>query len=138
LSNEIDALNLPPAPEELLRPLVGEKHGGQLLLTSDRSRVEVDPEISRQGVIFTDLKTAERDHPDLLIKILGRIVQPDEGKFASLSAAFSQNGVFIYVPNIQNTLSKITSRVPDRLAFYIMVWLEGGLIDLYTRPSRRW
>jgi Fe-S cluster assembly protein SufD len=74
LSSDVNALDLPPAPEELLQPLIGNKHGGQLLISSDRSRIEIDPEISKKGVVFSDLKTAEVEYPDILAKIWVRLL----------------------------------------------------------------
>lgn len=140
LSSEVNALDLPPAPEELLLPLVGEKHGGQLLISSDRSQIEVDPELTQKGVIFSDLKTAEREHPDILAKIMGKIVNPDEGKFAALSAAFTQNGVLIYVPkgvHIEHPLHSVLWGPGTELAYFshILVWLDEGSSLTYVHEA---
>jgi Fe-S cluster assembly protein SufD len=51
-----------------------------------------------KGVIFTDLLSAEKQYPELLSKILGKIIKPGENKFAALAAALGQFGLFIYVP----------------------------------------
>jgi Fe-S cluster assembly protein SufD len=90
--------NLPAVPAHLLKPLVADQHGGQIILTPGGSTVDLDANIAGQGVIFTDLKTAEKKHPDLLAKMVGKTVNPEEGKFASLAAAFGSNGVVLYVP----------------------------------------
>jgi Fe-S cluster assembly protein SufD len=90
--------DLPPAPDQLLKPLVADQHGGQIVLFPGGSQIDLDENIRKQGVIFTDLKTAEREHPDILARMVGKTVNPEEGKFASLAAAFSQNGVVLYVP----------------------------------------
>jgi Fe-S cluster assembly scaffold protein SufB len=35
-------------------------------------------------VVFTDLHTAQEKYPDLLEKVMGKVVKPEEGKFAAL------------------------------------------------------
>ncbi len=54
--------NLPAVPEYLLKPLVADQHGGQIVLVPGGSSVELDEKLVRQGVIFTDLKTAEQKY----------------------------------------------------------------------------
>ncbi len=94
--------DLPAVPEELLKPLVGDAHGGQVMLLPGGSQVSLDPELAAKGVVFTDFKTAEKEHPELLQKLIGNIVRAEDGKFAALAAALSQNGVLLYVPrNVQ-------------------------------------
>ena len=56
-------------------------------------------DLRSQGVIFTDLRSAVREHGDLVRKhFMTRCVPPSDSKFAALHAAFWQNGVFLYVP----------------------------------------
>ncbi|MBV6400456.1 MAG: hypothetical protein CNIPEHKO_00743 [Anaerolineales bacterium] len=90
--------DLPPVREDLLRPLVADQHGGQIVLSPGGSKIELDEKIAKKGVIFTDLKTAEEKHPDLLAKLLGKTVNVEEGKFSALAGVFAQNGVVLYVP----------------------------------------
>ena len=90
--------DLPPVREDLLRPLVADQHGGQIILLPGGSTIELDEKIAKQGVIFTDLKTAEEKHPELLAKMMGKTVNVEEGKFSALAGAFAQNGVVLYVP----------------------------------------
>lgn len=90
--------DLPPVREDLLRPLTADQHGGQIVLVPGGSRIELDEKLAKMGVIFTDLKTAEEKHPDLLAKMLGKTVNVEEGKFSALAGAFAQNGVVLYVP----------------------------------------
>ena len=59
---------LAPVPEALLAPLVGDQHGGQITLLAGGSKVSLAPEIAKKGVVFTDFKTAEKEHPELLEK----------------------------------------------------------------------
>lgn len=90
--------DLPPVREDLLRPLVADQHGGQIILTPGGVSIELDEKLSKQGVIFTDLKKAEEKHPELLERMMGKTVNVEEGKFSALAGAFAQNGVVLYVP----------------------------------------
>ena len=90
--------DLPVVREDLLRPLVADQHGGQIVLVPGGSKIELDEKLAAKGVIFTDLKTAEEKHPELLAKMLGKTVNVEEGKFSALAGAFAQNGVVLYVP----------------------------------------
>lgn len=96
---EAGAFNdLPAVREDLLKPLTGDQHGGQIVLTPGGVTIELDEKLSKKGVIFTDLRTAENEHPELLEKMLGKTVNVEEGKFSALAGAFAQNGVVLYVP----------------------------------------
>jgi Fe-S cluster assembly protein SufD len=55
-------------------------------------------ELSKQGVIFTDLATALREHGDLVKKYLLDAVKYDEHKLTALHTAVVNGGVFLYVP----------------------------------------
>ncbi len=56
-------------------------------------------DLGRQGVIFTDLDTAVREHPDLVRQyFMTEAVVPDYNKFTALNAAFWSGGTFLYVP----------------------------------------
>ncbi|HUG35285.1 MAG TPA: Fe-S cluster assembly protein SufD [Anaerolineales bacterium] len=90
--------DLPSVREDLLKPLTGGLHGGQIVLVPGGSKIELDEKLAKKGVIFTDLKTAEENHPDLLARMLGKTVNFEEGKFSALAGAFAQNGVVLYVP----------------------------------------
>ncbi len=90
--------DLPPVREDLLSPLTSDQHGGQIILVPGGVKIELDEKLSKKGVIFTDLKTAEQKHPELLAKMMGKTVNVEEGKFAAMAGAFAQNGVVLYVP----------------------------------------
>ncbi|MFI5271446.1 MAG: Fe-S cluster assembly protein SufD [Ktedonobacterales bacterium] len=51
------------------------------------------------GVIFTDLVSAVREHPQLVEQyFMTEVVPAASGKFAALHGAFWDNGTFLYVP----------------------------------------
>ncbi|MDP9348355.1 MAG: Fe-S cluster assembly protein SufD [Gemmatimonadota bacterium] len=59
---------------------------------------ELPEELARQGVVFTSLEAAVREHPDLVRRTLGTGIIPEDGKFASLNSALWTGGLFLYVP----------------------------------------
>jgi Fe-S cluster assembly protein SufD len=60
---------------------------------------EVNASITGQGVIFSDLDTAVREHPELVKQyFMTQAITPGFGKFEALHGAFWQGGVFLYVP----------------------------------------
>ena len=103
-------------PAKLLKPLVGKDHGGQIIINNgkvtDRS---LDSSLRRQGVVFTDLRTAVNKHRDLLEKYLGKAVKIREGKFAAMAAALADQGVFVYVPK----------KTKVELPLHSVIWADG-------------
>jgi len=130
---------LPGGPADLLKPLVTDQHGGQIVLTPSGATVDLDDSIAEQGVIFTDLKTAQEKHPDLVNRILGEIVKPEEGKFAALAGALSQNGVVLYVPKNVQVEQPLHSILwgPGAFAYisHLLVLVDEGASVTYVHES---
>ncbi|HET9733025.1 MAG TPA: Fe-S cluster assembly protein SufB, partial [Acidimicrobiales bacterium] len=55
-------------------------------------------DLESQGVIFSDMDTALREHPDIVKRWFGTIIPPNDNKFAALNSAVWSGGSFIYVP----------------------------------------
>lgn len=55
-------------------------------------------ELDDLGVLFTDMDTALKKHPDIIKKYLGTVVPFNDNKFAALNSAVWSGGSFIYVP----------------------------------------
>ena len=132
--------DLPDVPAALLRPLVGETHGGQITLMPGGARVDLDPALVSKGVIFTDIRTAERDHPELLKRLIGKIVRPEDGKFAALASALAGNGVFLYVPKnveVESPLHSVLWGPGVDLAHFshILVYVEDGASVTYVHEA---
>jgi len=119
-------------------------YSGQILLGEKHVRTFLSENARDQGVIFSDLLSAEHQHADLLAGMIGKIVKPQEGKFAALASAFAQDGVLLYVPE------GVVLEHPFRIIFsgaqafsgrmtHLVVWLEEGasisLITDYESPS---
>ncbi len=142
LPAQVDPLaqRLPEPPVSLLKPLAGENHGGQIVLTAYGASVDLDHEIARQGVVFTDLRTAEQQHPELLERLMGKIVRSDEGKFAALAGALAQTGVLVYVPRgvqVEKPLHSILWGAGIDLAYldHVLVWVDRGAALTYVHES---
>ena len=50
------------------------------------------------GVLFLDMDSAVREHPDIVKKYFGTIIPPNDNKFAALNSAVWSGGSFVYVP----------------------------------------
>src|SRR5256886_8930264 len=56
-------------------------------------RASLDGDLARRGIVFTDLHTALREHPDLLRQhFMTACVKPEETKFRALHAALWTGG----------------------------------------------
>ncbi len=87
--------HLPPPPQDLMQSVTAEKPAGKVLLLPGGVETLLDPALAAQGVIFCDLQSAERNYPDVLAKILGSVVHPQEGKLAGVAGAWAQDGVLL-------------------------------------------
>jgi Fe-S cluster assembly protein SufD len=59
----------------------------------------VNSELAAKGVIYSYLKTAIANNPDLVQKYLGKLISPEFGKFESFNTALWDNGYFLFVPD---------------------------------------
>jgi Fe-S cluster assembly protein SufD len=132
--------DFPSVPEDLLRPLVADAHGGQIVLLPGGATVELDEKLTRKGVVFTDLKTALVKHPELVAKMLGQTVNVEEGKFSALAGAFAQNGILLYVPKgvtVEEPFHSILWGPGVNLAYisHLLVLIEEGASATYVHES---
>ncbi len=130
-------LDLAPLPEDLMKPVADQEHGGQVIMLPGGAQISLAKELADQGVIFTDLRTAEVNHPALLEKIMGKTVNAGEGKFAALATALADNGIVLYVPSgvsIEQPLHSLIWGPGEYLAHisHVMVWLEEGASVTYV------
>jgi Fe-S cluster assembly protein SufD len=132
--------DLAPAPAHLLKPLTADAHGGQVVLLPGAGKPFLSQELAAKGIIFTDLLTAEKEHPELVSGMAGQIVRPEEGKFAALAGAFSQNGVVLYVPKgvtVEQPLNSLLWGPGVNLAYlsHILVWVDDGASVTYVHEA---
>ncbi|HUA94215.1 MAG TPA: Fe-S cluster assembly protein SufB, partial [Acidimicrobiales bacterium] len=55
-------------------------------------------DLAAKGILFCDMDTAVREYPDIVRKWFGKIIPPNDNKFAALNSAVWSGGSFIYVP----------------------------------------
>jgi len=132
--------DLPSVREDLLKPLTGDQHGGQIIIMPGGVKVDLNEKLANKGVIFTDLKTAEQKHPDLLARMLGKTVNVEEGKFSALAGAFAQNGVVLYVPKgvtVEEPLHSVLWGPGADIAHvsHILVLVDEGASVTYVHES---
>ncbi|MDQ2908616.1 MAG: Fe-S cluster assembly protein SufB [Candidatus Eremiobacteraeota bacterium] len=58
----------------------------------------VREDLARDGVIFCDMDTALREHPEIVKKYFATIIPPGDNKFAALNSSVWSGGSFVYVP----------------------------------------
>ena len=87
-------------PAKNLEPLTGDEQGGLLVFVDGKLvHYQLADALARQGVVFTDLRSAVTEHEALVEQhLMTRAVQPADGKFAALHAALWDYGVFVHVP----------------------------------------
>ncbi len=59
---------------------------------------KIREELDQMGVLFSDMDTALREHPDIVKEYFGTIIPLNDNKFAALNSAVWSGGSFIYVP----------------------------------------
>lgn len=83
----------------------------------------ISKELEDQGVIFTDIFTALRDHEELVKKYyMTEAVAKDEHKLTALHAALMNGGVFVYVPK------NVKIEAPIQTLF----WQEDNEVALFN------
>jgi Fe-S cluster assembly protein SufB len=55
-------------------------------------------DLEAQGILFSDMDTAVREHPEIVRRFFGKIIPAADNKFAALNSAVWSGGSFIYVP----------------------------------------
>jgi Fe-S cluster assembly protein SufD len=135
-----DVTDLPAVREDLLNPLVADQHGGQIVITPGNVKIDLDENLAKKGIVFTDLRTAEQKHPDLLERMIGKTVNAEEGKFSALAGAFAQNGIVLYVPKgvaVEEPLHSVWWGPGADLAHvsHLLVLVDEGASVTYVHES---
>ena len=81
-----------PRPSASTSPGVTAQYESEVVFHRNREDLE------EQGVLFCDMDTAVREYPDIVRKWFGKIIPPNDNKFAALNSAVWSGGSFIYVP----------------------------------------
>ncbi len=127
-------------PAELLETVADAAHGGEILLAGGHNQIQLNPDLKKAGVVFTDFNDAILNHPQLVEKILGKVIEPGEEKFSALAAAMAPNGVLLYVPKgltVTTPLHSLTWMSGTREAAFshLLVYLDEGSSVTYVHES---
>ena len=91
VKNTFEKLGIPEAEKKFLAG-VGAQYESEVVYHSLRE------DLAKQGVLFLDTDAALKEHPELFKKYFGKIIPPEDNKFAALNSAVWSGGSFIYIP----------------------------------------
>ncbi len=91
VKNTYEKLGIPEAERKYLAGVTAQ-YESEVVYHKNREDLEA------QGVLFADMDTALREHPEIVKQYFGTIIPPNDNKFAALNSAVWSGGSFIYVP----------------------------------------
>ncbi|ABK77976.1 Fe-S cluster assembly protein [Cenarchaeum symbiosum A] len=91
VKSTFDKLGIPEAEKKFLAG-VGAQYESETVYHSLRE------DLKKQGVLFLDTGEAVKECPEILRKYFGKVIPPEDNKFAALNSAVWSGGSFIYVP----------------------------------------
>ena len=86
-----DRLGIPEAERKFLSG-VSAQYESEVVYHSVRE------DLTKDGVIFCDMDTALREHPEIVKKYLATVIPVGDNKFAALNSSVWSGGSFVYVP----------------------------------------
>jgi Fe-S cluster assembly protein SufB len=91
IKTTFDRLGIPEAERKFLAG-VGAQYESEVVYHSLREDLE------KQGVIFLDMDSGLREHPEIVREYFGTVIPPNDNKLAALNSAVWSGGSFVYVP----------------------------------------
>jgi Fe-S cluster assembly protein SufB len=91
IKNTFERLGIPEAERKFLAG-VSAQYESEVVYHHMQER------LAAQGVLFSDMDSGLREHPDIVRRFFGTVVPPADNKFAALNSAVWSGGSFIYVP----------------------------------------
>jgi Fe-S cluster assembly protein SufB len=91
IKDTFDRLGIPEAEQKFLQ-------GVSAQYDSESVYHNIRKDLEDKGVIFLDMDSALRQHPEILRQYFGTIIPAHDNKFAALNTAVWSGGSFIYVP----------------------------------------
>ena len=91
VKNTYEKLGIPEAERKYLAGVTAQ-YESEVVYHRNREDLE------RQGVIFCDMDTALREHPEIVKQYFGTVIPLNDNKVAALNSAVWSGGSFIYVP----------------------------------------
>jgi Fe-S cluster assembly protein SufB len=91
IKDTFDRLGIPEAEQKYLQ-------GVSAQYDSESVYHNIRQDLEDKGVIFLDMDSALRQHPDIVRQYFGTVIPSHDNKFAALNTAVWSGGSFIYVP----------------------------------------
>jgi len=91
IKRTFDRLGIPEAERKFLAG-VSAQYESEVVYHSVREDLE------KLGVLFCDMDTAVKQHPEIVQKYFATVIPPGDNKFAALNSAVWSGGSFVYVP----------------------------------------
>ena len=91
IKRTFDRLGIPEAERKFLSG-VSAQYESEVVYHSVRE------DLIKDGVLFCDMDTALREHPEIIQKYLGTVIPTGDNKFSALNSAVWSGGSFVYVP----------------------------------------
>ena len=91
IKNTFDRLGIPEAEQKYLQ-------GVSAQYDSESVYHNIRKDLEDKGVIFLDMDSALREHPEIVREYFGTVIPSHDNKFAALNTAVWSGGSFIYVP----------------------------------------
>jgi Fe-S cluster assembly protein SufB len=91
IKTTFDKLGIPAAERKYLAG-VGAQYNSETVYHA------LQAALRKKGVIFCDMETGVREHPELVKKYFGTLIPAHDNKFTALNAATWSGGSFIFVP----------------------------------------
>ena len=91
IKQTFDALGIPEAEQKWLGGITAQYE-------SEAVYHSIRDDLEKQGVIFMDMDTGLKNHPEIVKKYFGKVIPSTDNKFSALNTAVWSGGSFIYVP----------------------------------------
>jgi Fe-S cluster assembly protein SufB len=91
IKQTFDRLGIPEAERKFLAG-VSAQYDSEAVYHSMRKDLE------KMGVVFFDMDTGLKEHPEIVKRYFGTVIPPADNKFAALNTAVWSGGSFIFVP----------------------------------------
>ncbi len=91
IKDTFERLGIPQAERESLAG-VGAQYDSEVVYHN------VKDEVTKQGVVYTDMESALKSHGDMIQEYFMKLVTPNDHKFVALHGAVWSGGSFVYVP----------------------------------------
>jgi Fe-S cluster assembly protein SufB len=91
IKETFDRLGIPEAERKFLA-------GVSAQYESESVYHSMHEDLQKQGVIFLDMDSGLKEHPEVIKRHFGTVIPPADNKFAALNTSVWSGGSFIYVP----------------------------------------